>query len=192
MLAGHSFGGLYVLAFAARYPDEVAGMVLVDPTAPAADTARGSGAAEPEVLRRVTALLSSTSRLAVSRLCAGVAFGELPPRERADVRASVATSGTVRSTLDEYAVAATSTRDAAALQDFGDKPLFVLTAGVGSSATWVAAQNHLATLSTDAVHRVVAGAAHQDLVADARYAAGTAQAITAVVTALRAGQPLAR
>ncbi len=30
VMAGHSFGGLYVLAFAARYPDEVAGMVLVD------------------------------------------------------------------------------------------------------------------------------------------------------------------
>src|ERR671933_287519 len=36
VLAGHSFGGLYVLTFAARYPDEVAGMVLVDATAPAA------------------------------------------------------------------------------------------------------------------------------------------------------------
>ena len=35
VLAGHSFGGLYVLAFAARYPEEVAGMVLVDSTAPA-------------------------------------------------------------------------------------------------------------------------------------------------------------
>ena len=35
VLAGHSFGGLYVLTFAARYPDEVAGMVLIDSTAPA-------------------------------------------------------------------------------------------------------------------------------------------------------------
>ncbi len=35
VLAGHSFGGLYVLTFAARYPDEVAGMVLVDSTPPA-------------------------------------------------------------------------------------------------------------------------------------------------------------
>src|SRR3954452_5731911 len=34
VLAGHSFGGLYVLTFAARYPNEVAGMVLVDSTAP--------------------------------------------------------------------------------------------------------------------------------------------------------------
>ena len=35
VLAGHSFGGLYVLTFAARYPDEVAGMALLDSTAPA-------------------------------------------------------------------------------------------------------------------------------------------------------------
>jgi hypothetical protein len=34
VLAGHSFGGLYVLTFAARYPGEVADMVLVDSTAP--------------------------------------------------------------------------------------------------------------------------------------------------------------
>ena len=34
VVAGHSFGGLYTLAFAARYPDEVVGMVLLDSTAP--------------------------------------------------------------------------------------------------------------------------------------------------------------
>jgi pimeloyl-ACP methyl ester carboxylesterase len=34
VLAGHSFGGLYVLSFAATYPDQVAGLVLLDPTAP--------------------------------------------------------------------------------------------------------------------------------------------------------------
>ena len=38
VLAGHSFGGLYVLTFADRYPDEVAGMVLIDSTAPAKPT----------------------------------------------------------------------------------------------------------------------------------------------------------
>ncbi len=31
LLVGHSFGGVLVRVFAARYPDEVAGMVLVDP-----------------------------------------------------------------------------------------------------------------------------------------------------------------
>jgi pimeloyl-ACP methyl ester carboxylesterase len=31
ILVGHSFGGLIVLAYAARFPDEIAGLVLVDP-----------------------------------------------------------------------------------------------------------------------------------------------------------------
>ncbi len=34
VLVGHSFGGLTMPLFAARFPDEVAGMVLVDPVAP--------------------------------------------------------------------------------------------------------------------------------------------------------------
>ena len=33
VLAGHSFGGLYVRTYAAKYPEEVAGLVLVDSTA---------------------------------------------------------------------------------------------------------------------------------------------------------------
>ena len=39
VVAGHSFGGLYTLTFAARYPDDVVGMVLVDSTAPAPEPA---------------------------------------------------------------------------------------------------------------------------------------------------------
>jgi len=35
VLVGHSFGGLTMPLFAERYPEEVAGMVLVDPVAPA-------------------------------------------------------------------------------------------------------------------------------------------------------------
>jgi pimeloyl-ACP methyl ester carboxylesterase len=35
VLVGHSLGGLYQYAFARLYPDEVAGMVLIDPTHPA-------------------------------------------------------------------------------------------------------------------------------------------------------------
>lgn len=35
VLVGHSFGGLTMSLFAARFPEEVAGMVLVDPVAPA-------------------------------------------------------------------------------------------------------------------------------------------------------------
>jgi pimeloyl-ACP methyl ester carboxylesterase len=34
ILAGHSFGGMLVRAYAARYPGEIAGLVLVDPLSP--------------------------------------------------------------------------------------------------------------------------------------------------------------
>ena len=34
LLVGHSFGGLYMQTYAARYPDEVAGMALVDSSQP--------------------------------------------------------------------------------------------------------------------------------------------------------------
>jgi pimeloyl-ACP methyl ester carboxylesterase len=61
VLAGHSFGGLYVLTFAARYPDEVAGMVLLDSTAPASDMSPPDGAASYDVMGRISALLSASA-----------------------------------------------------------------------------------------------------------------------------------
>jgi pimeloyl-ACP methyl ester carboxylesterase len=193
VVAGHSFGGLYALAFADRYPDEVAGMVLVDSTAPgtAATTTAGQGRNESGILRKISALTSTAARFGVGRLYADLSFGELPAQSRDDVRASVATSSTLRSTVDEYFQASASGQEAAALRDFGHKPLVVLTAGVGHPATWFTAQDRLAALSSNTVHRVVDGAAHEDLVADQQYAATTTQAIVDVVTSLRTAQPLA-
>ena len=34
MLVGHSTGGTYAMTYAARYPDQVAGMVLLDSSSP--------------------------------------------------------------------------------------------------------------------------------------------------------------
>ena len=62
VLAGHSFGGLYVRTFAAKYPDEVAGLVLVDSTAahqtPYSRPARDSYS----VLKHASSLIATTSR----------------------------------------------------------------------------------------------------------------------------------
>jgi pimeloyl-ACP methyl ester carboxylesterase len=189
VLAGHSFGGLYVLTFAARYPDEVAGMVLVDSTAPA--SAANPGTPSPghggssNGMGRVSALVSAAARLGLARLYARSAFGSLPPRSRDEVRASVATPSTLRSTIDEYLQATASTEQAAALGDFVDKPLIVLTAGSGHDAAWSAAQNRLARLSTNSVHRIIDGATHEDLITNEADAAATTQAILDVVASVR-------
>ena len=196
VLAGHSFGGLYVLTYAARYPDEVAGMVLVDSTAPA--SAAKPGAASPseagsyDVMGRVSALVSISARLGLGRLYSQLEAGSLPPRSRDEVRANIATASNLRSTIDEYVQANTSMEQAASLGDFADKPLVVLTAGSGSDAAHLASQNHLATLSTNSVHRVIDGATHEALIADEEGAAATTQAILDVVSSVRSAAPLAR
>ena len=50
VLVGHSYGGMNVRLFAARYPSEVAGLVLVDPSHE--DLGRDIGALDPESDRR--------------------------------------------------------------------------------------------------------------------------------------------
>ena len=171
VLAGHSFGGLYVQTYAARYPSDVAGMVLIDSTAP--NAAASDYVARPYVLDRVFALVSTSAQLGLGHL-----FG--------------ATAGDVRSTIDEYADARDAVKQAASLTDFGDKPLFVVTAGTGSDAAWFVAQDRMAALSTNSAHRVIQSASHQALVAEPDGAAATARAILDVVASVRSGEPLAK
>jgi pimeloyl-ACP methyl ester carboxylesterase len=196
VLAGHSFGGLYVLAYAARYPDQVAGMVLVDSTNPASEAkpraASPAATGSYDVMGRVSALVSTSARLGLGRLESQFEAGDLPPRSRDEARANIATAGDLRSTIDEYVQANTSMEQAASLGNFADKPLVVLTAGIGSDAAHLASQDHLATLSTNSVHRVIAGAIHEALVADEKHAAATTQAILDVVSSVRRAVPLAR
>lgn len=191
VLAGHSFGGLYVLTYAARYPGEVAGMVLIDSTAPSSSaTSRpASSGGSHDGVTRISTLLASTARFGVAHLWAGIAYGSLPPRSGDEARAA-ATAASVQSTIEEYGLARPSANAAAELTDFGDKPLVVLTAGEGSAPGWMGKQNKLAALSTNSVHRIVAGAAHADLVSEEGPAATTAQAIQDVVSSVRSGRPL--
>lgn len=194
VLAGHSFGGLYVLTFADRYPDEVAGMVLVDATDTAAavkaGTATPSNAGSYDAMGRVSALASVSARLGLLRLYAPLEASGLPPRSQQEVSANIATANNLRSTIDEYVQANTSMREAAALHDFAGKPLIVLTAGIGSGANHTAEQNNLATLSTNSVHRTIEGSDHEGLVADEEHAAATTAAILDVISAVHSGGPL--
>jgi pimeloyl-ACP methyl ester carboxylesterase len=191
VLAGHSFGGLYVRIFAARYPDEVAGMVLIDSTGsalPASTSAQSWG--PDDILARASVLASTSARLGVGRLIGLAGYGTLPQQSGDEVRAKIATSASLRSAIDEFLQASASEHEAASLTDFGDKPLVVLTAGSGSDAAWMAVQNQTVTLSTNSVHRVVEGASHPDLILEQADAAVTAQAITDVVSSVRNNQPL--
>jgi pimeloyl-ACP methyl ester carboxylesterase len=193
VLAGHSFGGLYVLTYAARYPDEVAGMVVIDTTAPHKPPATISD--EPssyDPLTRVATMISITGRLGLTRLSAAAEGGSLPPQDADGVRATVATGSNLRSFLDEFAEANSSMAEAGSFTDFGAKPLVVLTAGSGSDADLIGSHERLAAMSSNSVHRTIAGATHQELIANKTDSAATSQAVLDVVLAIRTSAPLDR
>lgn len=188
VLAGHSFGGLYTLTFAALYPDEASGMVLVDTTAPASEPApRGttSDDAGPDAMDRLAALLGTTARMGLGRLVSGSDFGDLPSQSRDEMRAAAATESHLRGTVEEYLKASSSGGQAAWLEGFGSKPLVVLTAGVGTDAAWVERREQLATLSDESEHRLIEGADHSALIHDEAHAAATSDAILDVLALVR-------
>jgi pimeloyl-ACP methyl ester carboxylesterase len=192
VLAGHSFGGLYVRIFAAQYPDEVAGLVLIDSTGASLPASTSPQSWGPDhILARASVLASTSARLGLGRFF-GLGYGSLPPQSADEVGAKISTSSSLRSTIDEFLQASASEHEAAALVDFGNKPLLVLTAGSGSDAAWMVAQNQTATLSTNSVHHVVQGASHPDLLLVKADAAVTAQAILDVVSSVRSNHPLAQ
>ena len=192
VLAGHSFGGLYVMSYAAQYPEQVAGMVLVDSTAPKTTPVSPPEAGSYSVVKHLSALVSASSRVGLGRLIALSDFSELPPRARDEARAHAATAMEMASFIDEFGVANRSESEAGELRSLDGKPLVVLTADRGNAEGWTAAQDELAALSTNSVHRVVAGATHQSLVGDPHDAAAVTEAVHDVVVAVRSGAPLAR
>jgi pimeloyl-ACP methyl ester carboxylesterase len=194
VLAGHSFGGLYVLTYADLYPDEVAGMVVIDTTAPQDEpTTSGSGNTDSyDLVDRIATLVSTSSQFGLTRLEAMAEVATLPPRSSDEATASLKTGNSFRAFIDEFLSANASTGEAAALTDFADKPLVILTAGVGSDADFVATHERLATLSTNGVHRVIDGATHETLLADEKDSEATTQAVLDVLASVRGGGPLSR
>ncbi len=191
VLAGHSFGGLYVRTYAATYPEEVAGLVLVDSTAATSTPVSAPTASSYSVLKHVSSLVAATSRLGVGRLIADTGSSELPPRYRDDARQTAATGKEMGGFLEELGVANRSEAEAGGLRSLDAKPLIVLTAERGSSQGWMADQNETVTLSTNSLHRVETGATHASFVEDPDHAAAVTQAIHDVVVSVRSGRPLA-
>ena len=80
--------------------------------------------------------------------------------------------------------------EAQALTTLGDRPLVVLTAEKDAQGGWIAAQDKLAALSTNSVHRMLANADHDMLAEHQATAAQSGQAIRDVVNAVRTGTPV--
>ena len=201
VLVGHSFGGMYMQTYAARYPDEVAGVALVDsPTEPDQFSPRPEARESHEPQEQSFAVVPQLAQLGVSLLARlGVvrllseldpAPPELPPQQRAQIDALTPSTRQVSTSAGEF-LAPTQTRRLGSPGSLGNKPLAVVSAGK-SELSWLKLEDKLATISSNSIHRVVKGATHTSLLYKRSDAQATSAAIVEVVSAVRNDRPLAR
>ena len=201
MLVGHSFGGMYMQTYTARYPDEVAGVALVDSsTDPDQFSQRPEARESPEPQKQRFAVVPQLVRLGVSlparlgvvRLLSKLdpASPELPPQQREQIDALTPSTRQWSTTAGEF-LAPTQTLRLGSPGSLGNKPLAVVTAGE-SEPSWLKLQDELATLSSNNIHRIVKGATHESLLYERSDAQASSAAIDEVVAAVRNDRQLAR
>ncbi len=191
VLVGHSAGGVYSMIYADRYPDEVAGMVLLDSMTPYQFTALPDFGSEYSMMRRGLAVLPSIARLGVARALPAAAFSSVPEPAASQVRAFAADPRQFRNMRDEHSVYRAVLEQAKALISLDNKPLVVITASEQQrkSNGWGEAQARLAELSTDSERRVVE-TTHEGVIDDEQGSEPSAQAIADVVYSVRTGAPI--
>jgi pimeloyl-ACP methyl ester carboxylesterase len=194
VLVGHSLGGLTVRLFADRYPNEVAGMVLVEASNPDGWKRLGKpeGVGVDHGMLTVAPLLG---RLGVFRLGLLPSYDpdpDLPPQQRDELQAffnTVKSLETIRDVDTSFSAALDQVRNTRGLYA---KPVAII---VGSQGDWsIEALRDLfeqqAQLSTNSFIRIIDGATHAGLVDNQRHASQTSVATREVVDAARTGQPL--
>jgi pimeloyl-ACP methyl ester carboxylesterase len=192
VLVGHSYGGLYARMYAARYPNQVSGVVLVDSSHPEQFTRSAEGRAMYEQTRRMGAFIPWLTRLGVIRLTNFYpAHPDLPSQQRAQIEAFNSSTQQVVTTVEEFRATPETSAQVRATGSLGDKPLAVLSAGEQSSG-WLEMQGELASLSSNSIHHVVEGATHESLLYDKGDSQVTSAASEQVVETARADRPLTR
>jgi len=183
---GHSFGGFTARLFASQYPEEVVGMVLVDPIhpqewLPLADEARRKlvGGARMSrygaLLARlgIARLVAFLSSVGAARLARGVVrimtVGAIRRQEQMvapggklpapDVTSFWLQPKTYEAIADQIESLPESAEQVAAAGGFGEMPLVVLSAG-NPDATQIQRQEEAARLSTKSEHVIAPHSGH--------------------------------
>jgi pimeloyl-ACP methyl ester carboxylesterase len=188
VLVGHSLAGLYSRIYAERYPEEVAGMVLVDSSHP--DQFEGSGLAV--TMNRAAGVLGPlVARTGISRVFNLYPSNpELPPLQRKQSDSLYYTTPHQVAMFEEMGTMPESLEKARGTGTLGEKPLMVVSAAADHDAKTGALQEDLTALSSNSTQRVVEGSTHTSLVVDRGDAGQTSEEILEVVEAVRTGQPL--
>jgi len=194
VLVGHSMGGLFIRVFADLYPNEVAGMVLLDAVHP--DQHLRSAAINTHMrsgfrFLKAVPLLARLGYVRLTGLFNAWTEG-LPARQAAEAEAFLSTHRHLKTTCDESLAWDTICAEVRATKGLGDTPLAVVTACSAVLPGHPEMQRELATLSSDSIHFAIKGADHVSLVSRREYALAVVEAIRNVVDRVNAGPKIVR
>jgi pimeloyl-ACP methyl ester carboxylesterase len=186
LLVGHSYGGLFVRAYAAAYPDDVAGLVLLDSAHPDQWTRTPDGRAQYANDSRLYGMARVLARLGVLRIFPNPLTtppGGLAPQQAAEWQAIYSsTRFWDAAEAESRGIPATmaQVRGVAALSP--SVPLLVVSAGehTRADAAWATFQHELAALAPSSRQIVIAGATHQSLWAEPQDAQASVAAIRSI------------
>src|SRR5258706_2766702 len=194
VLVGHSKGGLYVREYAALYPDEVAGLVLLDSSHPDQFQLHPDWLAGDTSLLKWMPLINVLLQLGVGHayfaLGGEVDFKDLPTQQHNEIAAAWSSQEYWHSQAASMLLGTDIFQQAHGLGSLGDLPLAVITRSAGVSDDWDDLQNELAGLSTNSIHIHVADATHASLIFNPDHAHVVSEAILQVVNAVQTGQQL--
>jgi pimeloyl-ACP methyl ester carboxylesterase len=191
VLVGHSAGGTYAMVYAAQYPDEVAGMVLLDSMSPDNFTVLPDFETEYSMMRRGLGVLPSLARMGIARVLPASVYSNLPEPQATQYHAFATSPRSMRNMRDEHSVYRDVFTQAQTLTGLAAKPLVVITVteSLDETSGWSDAQAELAALSSNSEHRIV-DATHGGMLDDPDTFGSSVSAIGDVVQSIRADAPV--
>ena len=163
VLVGHSMGGYTVRVYAHDYPEEVAGLVLVDPQNLSVTNGTTSTPAPKPGGFSLPALMA---RIGVARLLAGPlgSIQNLPDGDKQAYTAYSVTSRGAQTLTDEFIGMSAGGAQARAVTTLGALPLIVLSRGKDMDAESAASQERYLQLSTDSQHLIADQSGHRIMI----------------------------
>lgn len=201
VVVGHSMGSLTARAFAARYPDEVSGAVLVEPRNLSLTEdfpeqfPDGAVPSEPPLGMR---LMNVAGHLGIMRLADPLGVDEyaeqLPPEQAAEAKAYSASNKPYKGMWSDVLLAESAVPAIRESGLLGAKPLVVLSAGQdeglseGEHTRITDMHREMAdSISSEGEHRIIEGADHSSIVTERQHAQVVAHTVQEVVEG--AGEP---
>jgi pimeloyl-ACP methyl ester carboxylesterase len=196
VLAGWSYGGLYVRQYADQYPDEVVGLVLIDSSSPEQCTSTPATQAQCASMAKTYTVAPALTRLGVLRVMGlSQPASGLPSPQNEELLASFSATKDWDTQSAEFFASPSTRGQGLNSEPLGDIPLFILTASDhGTPADleqlWQGWQTGFTALSTNNIQRVLPGATHGSLLYDSTDAKVSAESILQVVEAAHTGEAL--